>query len=113
MRLIIGIIIFAPFYLIFMSVDILTVFIQIALFFAGKLLGSDILDKYTYKQIIATDQSLNALTAGDEDETISGRIGRRIPNSWFAKFLNKIYFWQENHVLEAVETDEGQNDLIQ
>lgn len=112
MKIIIASILLAPFYLVIVVLQIAIVFIEIAIFFCAKIFKNPEVNIYTYKQIVSTDQTINALLAGDEDETISGRVGRRIPNSWFAKLLNKIYFWQKNHVVEAVEPDEGKDDLI-
>ena len=51
--------------------------------------------------------------AGDPRETVSSRFGRRWPNSWFAKLLNKII--GKNHVQNNIETPEkieGEDDLI-
>ena len=74
----------------------------IALYFLNILLGIDHLG--------------NTIMAGDPDESISARFGRRWPNSFFAKFINKLFFWQNNHVIEAWKDEQvdpiGDEDLI-
>lgn len=67
---------------------------------------------YIYNIFIALDQLVNALALGDPDETISSRVGRRWPNSRAARIINAVFFWQKNHVIEAIESDEGNNDLL-
>ena len=114
-RLGIAIIFLLPLYLFLLLSSIPLVFSTIFMYWFSLLSGNDWIKKYTYKQVISVDQTMNALLAGDEDETISGRIGRRIPKSWFAWLVNHIYFWQANHVKEAdadESKDVGKNDLI-
>lgn len=114
-KLIVAIIFLTPIYLFLLINSIPLVLLEIFMYWFSVLSGNEWIQKYTYKQVISMDQTMNALLAGDEDETISGRIGRRIPNSWFAWLVNHIYFWQANHVVEA-DADEskdiGKNDLI-
>lgn len=66
--------------------------------------------RYLYNLWIGIDQLLNCLMAGDPDETVSGRMGRAFPNSWFRKLLDKIL--GEGHCKQAIESDEGKDDLI-
>lgn len=68
--------------------------------------------KYLLNVAIAIDQLGNALMFGDPDETISSRYGRRYPNSFFAWFINGLFFWQNNHVKSAIELDRGKDDLL-
>lgn len=68
--------------------------------------------KYLLNIAISIDQLGNALSFGSPDETISSRFGRRFPNSLFAKFINILFFWQNDHVREAIEYDEGKEDLL-
>lgn len=67
---------------------------------------------YIYNMLIAIDQLLNAVMFGDPDESISERVGRRWPESWVARIINGLFFWQKNHVMESLEGDEGKDDLI-
>jgi hypothetical protein len=66
--------------------------------------------KYLFNLWIAFDQFLNVLIAGDPDETISSRMGRRWPDSWFRKFLDKVL--GEGHCKQSIEPDEGKDDLV-
>jgi hypothetical protein len=67
---------------------------------------------YIWNILIAFSQLGNALLFGDPDETISGRVGKHLPDSIIAKKINRLFFWQKNHVKEAVENDRGNRDLI-
>lgn len=66
--------------------------------------------KYFWNLWIAFDQFLNALMGGDPDETVSSRFGRRWPDSWFSKLLNRII--GDRHVQQSIEPDEGKDDII-
>ena len=69
--------------------------------------------KYVDQIAYGVDQLGNCLMAGDPDETISSRAGRRWYGSWWAKFINALFFWQKDHVKNAIETDEKyEDDLI-
>ncbi len=69
---------------------------------------------YLLNLLISLDQFVNATLAGDPDETISSRLGRRWPNSLTAKIVNILFFWQraKAHCIAAIEPDEGKNDLL-
>ena len=62
--------------------------------------------QYILNLLIAFDQLINTIFFGNPDETISSRVGRKYPNSSFARFINAIFFWQKNHVIESIEWDE-------
>jgi hypothetical protein len=72
--------------------------------------------RYLFNILISIDQFVNSLMAGSPDETISSRTGRRWPNSFFAKVIDFLFFWQNNHVIEAWENEKKSNfsddDLI-
>ncbi len=62
------------------------------------------------KQVgIAFDQLINAIAAGWADETISARAHRRSEDKvkWYRvkKFINTIFFWQEDHCRRAYESE--------
>jgi hypothetical protein len=68
--------------------------------------------------LIAIDQLGNTIMAGGEDETISSRAGRRWPSSWWAKFIDLLFFAQKiktgkRHVIQAIEPPRNaRRDLI-
>jgi hypothetical protein len=78
------------------------------------------LKSYGWNILIGVDQLLNAVLAGDPDETISGRIGKvklhhggRIP--WRRPVL-KITDWlleriDKNHTIKSIEDDEGKDEI--
>jgi hypothetical protein len=68
--------------------------------------------KYLFNLLISVDQLVNAVFGGDPDETISSRLGRNYPNTWFAKFVDVLFFWQTNHTKEAIESDEGKDAVV-
>jgi len=62
------------------------------------------------KQVaIALDQLVNTLFGGWADETISARLYRNKQNSWYwsawYKTVNKLFFWQTDHCLEAYKSE--------
>ena len=67
-------------------------------------------DRYLYRVLLAIDQLDNAILGGDEDETISSRMGKHIVKKdshlckFICKILNKI---DPNHCIDAIEKDEG------
>ncbi len=77
--------------------------------------------RYFLNVALAWDQLLNAHAGGDEDETVSSRLGKiqRAHNGeipWYrpvARFLvwglDKI---DEDHCREAIEEDEGRNAVF-
>lgn len=72
----------------------------------------ELVRQYIYNILIGIDQLINAILLGDPDESISSRVGRRWPNSFLAVFINALFFWQRNHVIEAIEKDESKDDLL-
>ena len=64
---------------------------------------------YTARVFVAFDQLLNALLGGDEDETLSSRLGKdarrgRYVGCVLCKLLDLI---DKNHCEKAIERDEG------
>lgn len=64
---------------------------------------------YLARVFVALDQLLNALLGGDEDETMSSRLGKdarrgRIVGCVLCKMLDLI---DKNHCEKAIERDEG------
>lgn len=80
--------------------------------------------RYLINNLEAFDQVLNALMAGDPDETISSRIGKAARGdfglTWqtiarpFEIVIDRIFakLGQENHCRREIETDEGKDDLF-
>jgi hypothetical protein len=80
--------------------------------------------RYIINVLEAIDQVVNALMAGDPDETISSRIGKAargdFGNAWqmIARPFEILIDWifaklgQENHCRREIEADEGRDDLI-
>ena len=66
---------------------------------------------YGWRVLLAIDQFFNALTGGDEDETISSRIGKAVERKspcWICHTLCKMLHWIDpNHCQESIEHDEG------
>jgi hypothetical protein len=61
---------------------------------------------YLKNLIIGLDQLLNALLAGNPDETISSRAGKRVATcgvcAWFCGLLDRIDY---RHCQESIEYD--------
>ena len=80
---------------------------------AGALVGSKSMRHYAVRCMVAPDQWWNAALRGEEDETVSSRLGRAIQSNhpkwgarWFAYVVNFIFLLvagQKNHVLESIE----------
>ena len=65
--------------------------------------------KWLFNILVALDQLVNTIFLGDPDETISSRVGKRYNQAewrWFGNFINCLFFWQKNHVLDSIEHDE-------
>lgn len=79
----------------------------------GLIIQSDSLRHYATRNMVAPDQWWNSALRGEEDETVSSRLGRAIKSGrpkwgakWFARFVNLIFFLaarQKNHVLISIE----------
>lgn len=68
--------------------------------------------RYALNVLLAIDQLINAIFFGDADESISSRLGKHYPDTIAYKFVNLLFFWQDNHCLDAIEEDEGSDALI-
>ena len=70
--------------------------------------------RYFWNIIIATDQLANAVFAGDPDETISSRIGKRRDGNerFWSRVVDRMFFWQKNHTKASIETDEGKDGIL-
>ena len=70
--------------------------------------------KYILNVLIGLDQLVNALCLGDPDETISSRIGKRrdgLERFW-ARIVDRLFFWQRGHTEKSIEADEGENSVL-
>lgn len=59
---------------------------------------------YIYEVLLAVDQLGNAILNGDEDMSISARsfvMDARGKRSWPRKFIDWMFFWQEDHCRNA------------
>jgi hypothetical protein len=84
----------------------------------------DVVGKYVYNNLINLDQTLNTITGGDPDETVSSRLGRlekkyngNIP--WYRPWAKVISFAldhiQKNHCTQSIEGTEeniGKNGIV-
>jgi len=68
---------------------------------------------YLFNLLIAIDQLFNALLGGNPDQTLSGRMGRRIQQGratklevWLCKILSKIDPYTDRHCIESIDKDE-------
>jgi hypothetical protein len=68
--------------------------------------------QYFINQGIHFSQGLNVRFGGSPDETLSSRLGRNYPSSLLARLVNKLFFWQENHVKEAIEPEDRAKDAV-
>ncbi len=70
---------------------------------------------YFWNLLIALDQFVNTIFGGDPDETMSSRIGKSVREDHnplaraCAWVLNKI---DRNHCNDAIEPDEGKDDIF-
>lgn len=63
---------------------------------------------------IAIDQQVNALTGGMADETLSSRAWRAREHKyfwWTHRAINLLFFWQENHCLDAYQSEQLRKQL--
>lgn len=66
--------------------------------------------KYFWNILIAIDQFLNTLLAGDPDETISSRMGKyaKRKSGWIPCQLCKLLnLFDKEHCIRSIEKDEG------
>ena len=68
---------------------------------------------YVMKVLIAVDQLANAVIGGHPDETLSAAAHRRHleGNSGWRNFINRIFFWQEDHCKDAYESEKSRRQL--
>ena len=68
-------------------------------------------NSYFWRILLSIDQFFNTVTGGDEDETISSRMGKvveRKQNCWFCHTVCRVLHWIDpNHCQESIERDEG------
>jgi len=98
----------APFVIILAIIDLLVMSLILPLL----LFKDKNLNQYIKNNFIAIDQRANALLFGDEDETISSRMGKHLIKKkdcricrFICGLLNKI---DPNHCVDAIEHDEGE-----
>jgi len=101
-------ILIAPFVIILSAIDLLVMCLTLPLL----LFKDKNLNKYIKNNFIAIDQRINALLFGDEDETISSRMGKHLIKKKdcficriICGLLNKIDL---NHCQDSIEYDEGE-----
>lgn len=68
--------------------------------------------RYFRRILIAIDQFINTVLGGDEDETISSRLGKKArAGNLYAKvacwLIGKVFFQNTRHCSESIEEDEG------
>lgn len=69
--------------------------------------------RYLRNLLISLDQLANALLAGDPDETISSRCGKRRETCRFCRWLcNLLDRIEYRHCEDSIEPDEGQDALL-
>lgn len=69
---------------------------------------------YTFKLWVSNDQYINSVFGGNEDHTISGRVGfyaiKGNPVALVMEFVINLIFWvavgQKNHCRDSIEWDE-------
>lgn len=66
-----------------------------------------------FQVLVALDQLVNTLLGGFADETLSARAYRRKCRGkpLLAWFINKLFFWQEDHCKEAYESEVNRTQL--
>ena len=66
---------------------------------------------YFWRILTSVDQLFNTLIGGDEDETISSRLGKALQDRtgcWICCVLCNMLNWIDpNHCRDAIERDEG------
>jgi hypothetical protein len=68
--------------------------------------------RYIWNLLISIDQLLNTILAGDPDETISSRMGKRVKkkNCKVCKVLCRFLdLFEKDHCYKSIEKDEGQS----
>lgn len=109
---IIKLVIISPVYLHILLIQIYIVAIELVMVLVTMLTFDSWIKKYARIQLLSVDQTINALMAGDEDETISGRAGRKWNGTWWSGLIDFIFRWQKDHCVNAIEECEGYNDML-
>lgn len=68
---------------------------------------------YLLRVAIAADQFANAVRGGEPDETLSAaahRLHLKGRSGW-RNFINRIFFWQEDHCKDAYESEKNRKQL--
>ena len=80
---------------------------------------ANVIKRYFINVLIGIDQLVNAILAGDPDETLSSRFGKwlALPHSdWRWKIAYPIcrvlHIFDKNHCIRVIEEDEGKHDLL-
>jgi hypothetical protein len=77
--------------------------------------------RYILNNLLAIDQGMNAIAGGDEDETISSRLGKiqaahggEIPvyRPWARLIAHCLDALQKDHCKKAIEADEGKDAVL-
>jgi len=75
--------------------------------------------RYIINILISIDQTFNTLLLGDPDETMSSRFGKWLSephDSWKWKVAYTIcrllHLIDKNHCIDAIEKNEGKDDLL-
>lgn len=63
--------------------------------------------KYLFNILVSLSQVANVLLAGDPDETLSSRAGKKHPR--LAKIIDRLMWFDPDHCATSVEPDEGGN----
>ena len=64
--------------------------------------------RYLINIVIAIDQTINAILAGDPDETLSARAWRQRHKPRWAAIrygIDALFFWQSNHCERAYHSE--------
>ena len=79
----------------------------------GRLIGSKSMVHYGVRCMVGVDQVWNAALRGEEDETVSSRLGRALQSGrakWWAKCFAmvvngffRVVAGQKNHCIESIE----------
>ena len=99
-------IIIAPFVTILSLVDLIVMVFSLCFL----IFRNNDINKYIYRNFLSIDQRLNTLFFGDEDETISSRMGKSVVrhDNWLSCFICKILnLIDKNHCIKSIEYDEN------
>jgi hypothetical protein len=66
--------------------------------------------QYLLNILIGFDQLANAIIGGSPNDTISARLGRNYPNSFFRKFVD--FLFGPNHCKDVALNGDGAEPII-